>query len=241
MDKEIILKEIRRTADANMGCPLGVRRFESETGIKRSHWQKHWTRFADAQREAGFTPNEKTPPYEKDDVLGKLTDLTRKLGRVPTDGDLKFTTANQSDFPDPATIRKKISTKREIVRSLIEYCKNKNLYEDVIKICAALETLVEDERQAGVPLSVGSADGFVYLMKSGRYYKIGKTSCVGRREREITLQMPESIKIIHEIKTDDPTGIEAYWHKRFDAKRKNGEWFDLSSEDVSAFRRRKFM
>jgi Meiotically Up-regulated Gene 113 (MUG113) protein len=64
---------------------------------------------------------------------------------------------------------------------------------------------------------------------------------VGCREREITLQMPEGIKIIHEIKTDDPTGIEAYWHKRFDAKRKNGERFDLSREDVSAFRRRKFM
>ncbi len=136
MDKEIILKEIRRTADANTGRPLGARRFESETGIKEYHWQKHWARFTDAQREAGFTPNEKTLPYEKDDVLGKLADLTRKLGRVPTDNDLRFTTANQSDFPDPATIRKKIGAKREIVRSLIEYCKNKDSYEDVIKICA---------------------------------------------------------------------------------------------------------
>jgi hypothetical protein len=53
--------------------------------------------------------------------------------------------------------------------------------------------------------------------------------------------MPESLKVIYEIKTDDPTGIEAYWHKRFEAKRKNGEWFDLSREDISAFRRRKFM
>ena len=179
-------------------------------------------------------------PYEKDDVLGKLADLTRKLGRVPTDNDLRFTTANQSDFPDPATIRKKIGAKREIVRSLIEYCKNENLYEDVIKICAALETLVEVGQEA-VASAIGSADGFVYLMKSGRYYKIGKTNSVGRREREIALQMPESIEVIHEIKTDDPTGIEAYWHNRFDAKKKNGEWFDLSREDVSAFRRRKFM
>jgi len=54
--------------------------------------------------------------------------------------------------------------------------------------------------------------------------------------------MPEKVAMIHVITTDDPTGIEAYWHKRFEAKRKNGEWFDLSREDVAAFkRRRKFM
>lgn len=83
--------------------------------------------------------------------------------------------------------------------------------------------------------------GFVYLLKSGRFYKIGKTNAVGRRERELAIQLPEKATVIHSIKTDDPTGIEEYWHKRFRDRRRNGEWFELEPSDIAAFRRRKFM
>lgn len=91
--------------------------------------------------------------------------------------------------------------------------------------------------------ATGATDGFVYmgLLKMGRErrYKIGKTSLVERRKDQISIQLPEDLELLHAIKTDDPTGIESYWHNRFSAKRTKGEWFSLSFEDVKAFKRRK--
>jgi hypothetical protein len=57
-----------------------------------------------------------------------------------------------------------------------------------------------------------------------------------RREKELRIQLPERCTLIHSIKTDDPSGIEAYWHKSFDSKRMQGEWFNLNSADVKAFK-----
>jgi hypothetical protein len=52
--------------------------------------------------------------------------------------------------------------------------------------------------------------GFVYLTRFGRHFKIGRTNAIGRRERELAIQLPEKSKTVHVIETDDPEGIEAY-------------------------------
>lgn len=46
MNKELILNEIKRTAEANGGAPLGQTRFSQDTGIKVTDWHgKYWARW----------------------------------------------------------------------------------------------------------------------------------------------------------------------------------------------------
>jgi len=113
-------------------------------------------------------------------------------------------------------------------------------YEDVLSLCGQYIP----PRATKAPENaedVAGEIGFVYLMKSGKFYKLGRSNAAGRREYELGIQLPEKLKTVHVIRTDDPAGIETYWHSRFEAKRKNGEWFDLDVSEVAAFKRRKFM
>jgi hypothetical protein len=49
------------------------------------------------------------------------------------------------------------------------------------------------------------AVSFVYLMKHGKHYKIGKTNAMGHREYDLGIQLPEKLHFIHSIKTTTQT------------------------------------
>lgn len=129
-----------------------------------------------------------------------------------------------------------------LVRKRSSHCQCRDGFDDVLQVCAVKVLGVEARKESEVARRNEVEQlGFVYLLKSGRYYKIGKTNAAGRREYELAIQLPEKANTVHVIKTDDATGIEAYWHRRFGSRRKNGEWFELDGADVAAFKRRKFM
>jgi hypothetical protein len=81
MDREHIIAAIRRTATENGGLPPGARRFSEETGIPGKEWLgKHWPRWGDALREAGFEPNRLRGALDGDDLFKRYAELVRELG-----------------------------------------------------------------------------------------------------------------------------------------------------------------
>lgn len=239
IDKNHVLDEIRRTANANGGVPLGRKQFEAATGIRSAEWQfKLWKAWGDAVREAGLTPNKLQQPFDGAALLESYARLAHELGRVPTDGDLRLRRATDLAFPN-SKVFARFGAKRAQVEHLLAHCRQHAEHASVAAMC---ESYLSSTVAPAQSEPVGEPEmGWVYLGKSGRYHKIGKSNAVGRRESELAIQLPERLTIVHKIRTDDPGGIEAYWHRRFADRRKNGEWFELRAEDVLAFKRRKFM
>jgi len=238
-DRHFILDEIRRTAAENGGIPLGRDAFLTATGIKQTDWYgRFWARWGDAIREAGFAPNQMQGAFAEDDLLGKVAWLVRELGHFPVEGELRLKNRSDKSFPSHSTLAR-LGSKQKLAARLVEYCERVGGLEDVAALCVGRSR--SPARREAEEAKAPAPNGFVYMLRSGRSYKIGKTNAVGRRERELAIQLPEKANTVHVISTDDPAGIEAYWHRRFDAKRKNGEWFELTAAAVAAFKRRKFM
>ena len=240
MDKQQILDEIRRTANENGGKPLGRQKFYGETGIKESDWLgKFWIRWNDALAEAGLSPNTMQLAIPEDVLVEKLIGFMREIDHFPLHAELRMKARHDPNFPSHNTFSSRLGKKAEVAAAIYNYCQGRSGYDDVMALCKPIigETSSSDSEDD----ASDETTGFVYLMKSGRYYKIGRSNAPGRREYDLSIQLPEKIKTVHTIRTDDPVGIEAYWHKRFADRRKNGEWFVLSASDIKAFRRRKFM
>ncbi|HEV8326647.1 MAG TPA: GIY-YIG nuclease family protein [Nitrospiraceae bacterium] len=237
IDKAHILSEIRRIAKANGGSAAGRQAFESQSGIKESDWNPHiWLRWSDALTEAGYAPNKFQSKLSDDLVVQAYIGLIRELGRVPISGRLRRKAKNDKTFPSH-TVFDRFGGKEKLIDAGFEYCRQNAGFDDILTILSTAKgppkQIPEDERDTRSRVSIG----FVYLLKSGSHYKIGRTNSLGRRTSELAIKIPVPPKTIHHIETDDPVGVEAYWHRRFAEKRGEGEWFNLSPEDVKAFKR----
>lgn len=159
--------------------------------------------------------------------------LARKLNRLTSDADTRLAAAQSDGIPSTKTYAR-FGGRATLIRNLAEFCIVDEAWADVAAMCGAYpQTGRTDaaEQPRAVPL------GCVYLKKHGRFYKIGRTNDLNRRSRELAVELPEAVNHVHEIQTDDPAGVEAYWHRRFGDKRKNGEWFELVAADVAAFKK----
>lgn len=232
--RQHIISEIRRLAAASGGKPPGTLAFERETGIRKGQWYAvFWARWGDALMEAGFAPNEKTPAHDQDFLLRKVAEAFRHYGRVATDGELALYRQVDSEFPWRQTIGARLGPKADLIATLREWTKERPEFADVAAMLPEASTAAPTPRAQ-------RRDGSVYLIQSGPHFKIGRSDQLERRVKEIRIALPDAAVLVHTITTDDPPGIEAYWHRRFADRRANGEWFKLTPADVLAFRRRKF-
>lgn len=237
MDKSAIIVEILRTAQENCGKPLGQERFFRETGIGPSEWLgKHWMRWSEALIECGLEPNKYTTSFTDEYILEKYALLIRELGHIPIKLELKAKARSDKTFPSH-TVFDRLGTKHMRIAKLAKFCSSRPEFNDI-------KIFVDDVSQDQITEDdIGNKEqkGYVYLVQHGarKEYKIGRTNNPIRREGELNIELPERLQPIHWVETDDPSGIERYWHNRFANKRKNGEWFELTPADLKAFRRWK--
>jgi hypothetical protein len=235
--KDHILSEIKRLAVVNGGQAPGYKAFVRDTGIAEHQWRgKFWARWSDAIAEAGYAPNKWVERLDSDEVMTGVIAACRHYGRFPTQDEIQLYRKSDPSIPSEQAIKRHFGRRSDLIAALAKRASDDANYAD---IAAMLPTLPQSSpkrytNQAKIP------EGVVYLIKSGEFYKVGRSDDLERRVKEIRIALPNKATLVHNIRTDDPAGIEAYWHRRFADKRANGEWFKLTSLDISAFMKRKY-
>jgi Meiotically up-regulated gene 113 len=232
--RDEIVAQIKSLALANNGIAPGQRTFENETGIGRSVWLgKFWAKWSDAVREAGITPLERNKAIPKDVIFENLSKIVKHYQREPTRAEFDMYRNIDTQLPWYQTLIEVFGSKASMFDDFRIWLEAQEGSSEVLSLLPSPDgpsRLVQQNNN----------DGFVYLLKSGKNYKIGRGENLEKRVKQIKVTLPDRTDLVHAIRTDDPSGIEAYWHRRFNEKRANGEWFKLNSADVAAFKKRKF-
>ena len=236
--REFIIGEIKRLAAAAGDRAPGFKAFRSATAVQEHEWRGlYWARWSDALAEAGFPPNEWQGRLDPERILHRFAVACRQMGRIPTTAEMEMQRRADPNVPSTKTLRAHFGGHAEAVDALRHWTGEHAAFADVAALLgpppAALPPMAPRRTAA-------SPDGFVYLIRSGPFHKIGRSEELERRIKQIRVALPEQAVLEHAIRTDDPAGIEAYWHRRFADRRANGEWFKLTSADVAAFKRRTF-
>jgi hypothetical protein len=242
MNREQILAEIKRLADANAHTAIGERAFFAQTMLNRTVLRRAgFPNYGAAVEAAGYQRNELKQRYDDDTLFAPIARLARELGHCPTYGERAVERYKDSTFPGEASISRR--TKVEpLVHGLVSWCRNQPEYHDVARLldtAAGVATRVNDGAR-----NRNIVTGYVYLMRYGAHgkdFKLGHSENVQRRQAQIDMVSPHDVRVVHTIETDDPEGIEKYWQQRFSARRvKTKEVFRLTADDIAAFKRRKY-
>ena len=233
--KEELLSALMAAAKSAGNEGIGRLRFEKLTGIAESEWKYYWAQWNTFKADAGLAAGSASERRPDDEVLQSLIPCIRSIQKWPTYAEMRIFGRQNPGFPSDSTIKLR-GDKFALAAKLNELCEGQESLSDIREICA--EVLLgqpsEDDIDSNDPVK-----GYVYLMKNGKYHKLGKTNSPNRRYKQISLLLPDPTYLVHAIPTDDPSGIEVYWKNRFRDKHHDGEFYLLDNSDVQAFKRRK--
>jgi Meiotically up-regulated gene 113 len=183
--------------------------------------------------QAGFSANEFQQKLDLSTIFPKFALAIRRFGREPTTAEFEMIRNADRDFPSFRSVIGQFESKSDLMSALKKWAETTDGFSDCANL---LPDYLQKQSSSTSPLK----DGFVYLIKSGQFYKIGRGDELEKRVKQIRTALPDASTLEHSIRTDDPSGIETYWHRRFADKRANGEWFKLTLQDVAAFKKRKY-
>ena len=234
--REQIIEEIKRLAEENGGRVPGQELFENRTGIRRHEWEgKIWVRWSNALIEAGFAPNEFGKKIDRSAAFEAFAIFIRELQRVPVKPEFELRRRKDPSFPSYRSVVEQYESKAHFILALRNWAESDERFADIVALLPAVAPQSET-----TPQRTAAKEGHVYLIKSGAHYKVGRGEELEKRVKQIRTALPDASSLEHSIRTDDPAGIEAYWHRRFADRRANGEWFKLTLQDIAAFKRRKY-
>ena len=81
-----------------------------------------------------------------------------------------------------------------------------------------------------------SSSGWIYVLRAGDYYKIGRAKDPIDRYSQLATLPPWPTEIVTTFECNEYEKMEKELHDLFSAKRANGEWFALDAEDVELLR-----
>lgn len=90
-----------------------------------------WVNWSDALVDAGYMPNVLQTAIPVDTLLEHLANLTREVGRLPTSNHIRVASRQNSGFPVLTTFSKRLGSKDDWYRQLVEWCQNRPAYSDV--------------------------------------------------------------------------------------------------------------
>ncbi|MBH0166747.1 GIY-YIG nuclease family protein [Fictibacillus sp. 7GRE50] len=96
----------------------------------------------------------------------------------------------------------------------------------------------ELQKIINTPFPRGQATGYVFFVQDHQtgHFQIGKTTQIDKRINGFTVILPFKNELIHLVKSGNHHQTEAAFHDYFTNKRVQGEWYTLSSEDLTWLR-----